>query len=417
MFGWYLLVRPSETKSASKVLKGDYRMETTVNNDAPVDPVAAKLKSLGLDDIVITKVKDELGAETETDLARLTEADLVGVGVKKLKARQVIASLTPVPVAPEPTATAPNPVAVSFDSVLPSVPTDASWLEALRTGGILKVDQSTVIAAIRAALAHRAGLFGITDSLVRLMEQFADENDEQVDAEFFKLHKQMTRRNYSEIFDAIDGLSGNYVTDTRKKRLFLRIDQHLWPAIISFYDQLRSWQEAWLQGAANPALMMNAVLGAVGGGMAMPPGMMQPPDTGVLRDHADAVADAVNKAFAGTGVQIAAALAYDASKIKESLENPRLPALTGCANRDQMLKKLDVAVSATYPRLETNLTRFVLAVMRVKDQAAGNEELQYFGALFMLGSQIPWDQLGGTSGNPKRSASITGIGGNRRNDL
>ena len=149
-----------------------------------------------------------------------------------------------------------------------------------------------------------------------------------------------------------------------------------------------------MQGAGNPALMMSALMAASGGGgMALPPGMMQPPDTGILRDNADAVADAVNRVFAGTGVQIAAALAYDASKIKGTLENLRLPALTGAANRDQMLKQLGVAVSATYPRLETNLTRFVLAVMRAKDQPSGNEELQYFGALFMLGSQIPGTSL------------------------
>ena len=106
--------------------------------------------------------------------------------------------------------------AVSFDEVLPAVPTDASWLEALRTGGVLKVDQSTVISVIRAALAHRAGLFEIPDSLVRLMEKFADENDDQVDPEFFKLRKQMTRRSYAEIFEAIDGLDGSYVTEDAK---------------------------------------------------------------------------------------------------------------------------------------------------------------------------------------------------------
>lgn len=358
------------------------------------DAVADKLKSLGLEEAAIQKIKADLGAETEADLTGLTEEDLVGVGVKKLQARKVVAALKPAPAVTEPVA-AGAVAAVSFDSVLPAVPTDASWLEALRTGGVLKVDQSSVISAIRAALAYKAGLFEIPDGLVRLMENFADSNDEQVDPVFFKLRKQITRRSYGEIFEAIDGLDGNYVTDARKKQLFARVDQYLWPSIMQFYEQLRSWQEAWMQGAANPAMMMNAILAASGGGMAMPPGMMQPPDTGVLRDHADAVNDALNRVFAGTGVQIAAALAYEASRIKEALEDPRLPALTGAANRDQMLKMLKVAVSATYPRLETNLTRFVLAVMRAKDQAAGNEEIQYFGALFMLGSQIPWSQMGG----------------------
>ena len=121
---------------------------------------------------------------------------------------------------------------------------------------------------------------------------------------------------------------------------------------------------------------------------------MQPPDTGGLRDNAAAVADAVNRVFAGTGVQIAAALAYEANRIKDTLSNPRLPAMIGAANRETMLRQLGVAVSATYPRLETNLTKFVLAVMQAQEQPAGTEELQYFAAMFMLGSQIPWDQLG-----------------------
>jgi len=364
--------------------------------------VESRLKELGVPDDVIEKIKTDLGATTAEDLSGLTEQDLVSVGMKKLPARKLLEKLTPVAPA-SPTAMS----AVSFNAVLPSVPSDTSWLEALRTGGVLKVEQSTVISAIRAALAYRVGLYTIPDILVVQMEKFADANEEQVGPEFFKIRKQMTRRSYADIFAAIDGLDGAYVTEGRKKQLFQRIDDHLWPAIITFNGQLKSWQEAW-QGSANPAAMMNAfMMIASGGPKVMPPGMMQPPDTGVLRDTADAVANAVNKVFAGTGVLIATALAYDASKIKESLENSRLPALIGANNRDQMLRQLGVAVSATYPRLEQNLTQFVLAIMQVKDQPAGNEELQYFGALFMLGSQIPWDQLGGDRSASRRP---TGIG-------
>lgn len=370
--------------------------------DVKVISVEDRLKELDVPDDIAGKIKTELGAKTVDDLSGLTEQDLVGVGMKKLPARKLLEKLAPVAPA-SPAAMS----AVSFSAVLPSVPSDTSWLEALRTGGVLKVEQSTVISAIRAALAYRVGLYTIPDILVVQMEKFADANEEQVDPEFFKLRKQMTRRSYAEIFAAIDGLEGSYVTEGRKKQLFQRIDDYLWPAIITFNSQLKSWQEAW-QGSANPAAMMNAfIMMSSGGPKVMPPGMMQPPDTGVLRDTADAVADAVNKVFAGTGVLIAAALAYDASKIKESLENSRLPALIGANNRDQMLRQLGVAVSATYPRLEQNLTQFVLAIMQVKDQPAGNEELQYFGALFMLGSQIPWDQLGGDRSAGRRP---TGIG-------
>jgi hypothetical protein len=369
----------------------------------PVDPVAAKLKALGVDDAVVARVKEDLGAETESDLAGLTETDLVGAGMKKLQARKVVASLKP---APADTVASAAAVGMSFDAVLPAVPDDGAWLMALRTGGVLKVEPSTVIAAVRSALAHRAGLYRVPDALVGLMEKFADTNEEQVPPEFYKLRKEMTRRSYAEIFEAIPGLDGNFVTEGRKKQLFQRIDEKLWPSIVGFNEQLKSWQTAWMQGAANPMMMMTAIVAASGGGVAMPPGMMQPPDTGAVRDSADAVADAVNRVFAGTGVQIASALAYDAKQIREALDNSRLPAMVGAANRDQMLRQLGVGVSATYTRLEVNLTRYVLAILQIKDLPGGNEELQYFGTLYMLGSQIPWDQLEGG-----RSGRLTGIGG------
>jgi hypothetical protein len=365
----------------------------------PVNDVTAKLKSLGIDDTIAAKIFD-LGVETLDDLSSLTENDLVSAGMKPIPARKAVSALKPR--TPEPAAVS----AVSFDDVLPAVPNDDSWLEALRTGGVLKVEQSSVISAIKAALAHKAGLYGLPKKLVDKMEEFADTNEEQVDPEYFKIRNQLTRRSYAEIFAAIEGLDGSYVTDARKKQLFQRIDSYLWPSIIEFNGQLGSWQQAWMQGAANPMLLMSAFVASSGGIGAMPPGMMQPPDTGVLRDHADAVADAVNKVFAGMGVVISSALAYEASKIKETLSNPRLPAMIGAANREQMLKQLGAGVSATYPRLELNLTRFVLAIMQVKDQPDGDEGLRYFGTLFMLGSQIPWDQLGGS---PNRKLSGIGV--------
>lgn len=370
------------------------------------DEVTAKLTELGVDDPTVVDNIKRLGVSTVDDLALLKETDLTNAGVSVIQARKLVAAFIPVPVAADPTALN----SAAFDSILPSVPSDESWLEALKTGGVLKVDQSTVIAAIRAALADRVGLFDLPSKLVAAMEAFADENDEQVDNSFFALRKQITQRSYADVFAAIDGLDGKFVTDGRKRQLFERVNTHLWPSIIGFYNQLQSWQEAWMQGVSNPALMMAAMMGT-GTGMGMPPGMLAPPETGGLRDYADAVADAVNRVFAGTGRHVASALAYDASQVKKSMEDPRLPSLIGAANRDQMLKKLGVSVNATYPRLETNLTRFVLSTLQAKDVPAGNEEYQYFGTLYMLGSQIPWDQLGGGLGSGLGSGLKTVTGG------
>lgn len=353
------------------------------------DEVTTKLSELGVTDAdVVQKIKD-LGVTGVEDLSVLTEQDFVAAGVKVVQARKLAGAVKPAPVAAETTI-----VSTASLEVLPSVPDEGAWLTALKTGGVLKVDTSTAISAIRAALAYRVGLYDIPGKLVVAMEKFADGNDEPVDPTvFFPLRKQLTRKSYADVFEAIDGLDGNYVTDSRKKDLLLRVDEYLWPAVSSFNSQLKAWQEACVQIVGNPAMLM-ATFAAGSGGMGLPPGMMSPPDTGALRDHADAVKDAINKVFAGSGAQIAAALAYEASQIKVTLENPRLPAMIGAANRDQMLKQLHVGVNATYPRLEVNLTRFVLATMQASDQPAGNEELQYFGAMFALGNQIPWDQLG-----------------------
>lgn len=365
------------------------------------DAVTTNLKELGVGDEAIGRIK-VLGVNEVSDLRYLKEETLISAGLNVVQAAKLVEALVP----PAPVAEATALGAATFDAVLPTVASDASWLEALKTGGVLKVDQSTVTAAVRAALAKKVGLFDIPIKLADAIERFADSNEEQVDASFYALRKQITRRNYAEVFAAIDGLDGSFVTDKRKQQLLERVDKHLWPAIYDFHGQLQNWQEAWMQGAANPAMFMAALMpGSVG----MPPGMMAPPETAVLRDSADAVADAINRVFAGTGVQIAAALAYDAAQIKKTMEDPRLPSMIGAANRDQMLKQLGVAVSATYPRLETNLTRFVLATLQAKDQPAGNEEYQYFGSLYMLGQQIPWDQLGGRSKH-----TLSGVAGPTR---
>lgn len=362
-------------------------------------PVAARLTELGVTPDIVTKIETELGAASVEDLSSLTEGDLTGIGMKVLTARALIGKLKPAaaPV-PAPEATA----VVNLDSVLPVPPSDESWLKSLRAGGVLKVDESTVIGTIRAALAHRAGLYKVPEKLVILMERYADEAEEQVDPNnFFRIRELVSRRSYADLFEGIPGLNGSFVTEARKRKLLDRLDISVWPALEVMDSALEGWQQAWLQGGANPMIMMSMM--AMGGARGvMPPGMMTPPDTGVLRDAAEAVNDGCNQAFKGVGVQIAAALAYEAQRIVEVLNTPNLHAMTGAVNRDQFLKQLEVAVPATYPRLETNVIRFALATMKVKDVAGGDEELRYFSSLYTLGKQIPWGQLAG----PNRGLGI-----------
>lgn len=377
---------------------------TTITNEE----IAAKLREFGATEEVIERVKLELGVENIDDLIILTESDLLSAGFKTVQARKFLASLkAPEPVANE--AVNPNSFGpasfTNYEGILPMVPDDESWLKSLKAGGVLKVDQSSIIAAMRAALAFRVGLFDIPGKLVVAMEKFADDNENPVEESYFAISKQITRHSYAEVFSAIDGLNGEFVTERRKKQLFDRMNQYLFPAISDFYVALKNWQENWLQGASNPAFMMYTLMNR---GSSLLSGMVQsPPDTGVLKDSADAVNNAINKTFSGMGMVISTALAYDATQIRDTLQNPKLPALIGAANRDQMLKMIGANINPTYPRLETNLIRFILGVLQVSDQTAGEEEVQYFSALAMLGSQIQFEQLG------IESKGITGINGNK----
>jgi len=131
-------------------------------------------------------------------------------------------------------------------------------------------------------------------------------------------------------------------------------------------------------------------------GAMMPPGMMAPPETAGLHDEAEAVINSINKVFGGFGIPVAKALAYDATRIKNVLENPGLPAAIGVTTREQMLKTLGLSVGADYVRLERNITRFTLAIMEFPKITVPNEEYAYLGAMIQLGATIPWDKLEGS---------------------
>ena len=199
------------------------------------------------------------------------------------------------------------------------------------------------------------------------------------------------------------------MSDKRKRETLSRLNTMLWPALRGFDNQLMSWMNTWNQGAANPGLLAMAMLHNSGAHGVLPPGMLQPPDTAVLRDEADAVVNQINKVFAGTGIPVARALAYDAMRIREVLEDPNLPSTVGAATRDQMLKMLGIDVGSDYVRLERNVTQFALAIMELPKVASGDDELTYFSAMWQLGSQIPWDKLGTSnisSSRPKRDPAF-----------
>ena len=383
---------------------------TTDETISAIDEVRAKLLGYGVDEGVITKIIDDLGVESIDDLTSLEVTDLTGAGVKLAKARKLVADLkeSSKPAATPNVMTAENRVIQSqFEALLPTVPSDESWLSSLKTGGVLKVDESSYIAAIRAALADRAGLYEVPARLTATMEKYADETDEQVDPIFYALRRSLTRRAYGDIFSAIDGLDGTFITEGRRKEFLKRIREILWPAIVDSYRSLDAWYQAWRASFSDPSMLLAAISGISGGAATGGMSMITPPDTAPLHDAGDSLVDSINRVFRGTGIQVAAAMAYDANTIRHTMEDPRLPALIGVKNRELMLKKIEANVSSNYVRLEQNLVKYVLGFAK-HDAVTSDVEVNYFVALWQLGAQINWAELGGSTHG---TGGITGLTG------
>lgn len=367
-----------ETIKTAEATVEEAAVATKVDNE-----VSSILTKYGATDEIVQTVVTDLGVESVEELASLTESDLIGAGMKLAKARKLVAELKTT-AAPAPAVTAPveaRAIQNNFDALLPAIPTDDSWLNALKTGGILKVDESSYIAAIRAALADRAGLYNVPEALAKAMERFADETEEQVDPIFYSLRKSLTRKTYGDIFAAIDGLDGAFITEGRRKDFLNRIRTNLWPAIAESYHTLDAWYQTYKASFADPSMLVAMFSGA------SPVGMNAAPDTSAIHDAGDTLVNAINRVFRGTGVQVAAALAYDANTIRKTMEDPRLPAMIGAKNREMMLKKIGTNVSSNYIRLEQNLVKYVLAFVK-HDTVTSDVEINYFIAMWQLGAQI-----------------------------
>jgi hypothetical protein len=293
------------------------------------------------------------------------------------------------PAAPAPAAGA-APAALNF-SILPPVPDEPSFIAALKIGGVLKVGPTDVISAVKAAHALQVGLFGLPTTLMRKMEDFALKQEEPCGPDFYELQKLLTQKRYGEILSAL-GVPGSFVSAGKKTEFFTRLHLKLWPALKSFNAQLTAWQQAWMSGMSNPGMMVMAMAAGTSGGI-MPPGMMAPPDTSNLRASAEEVINEINRVFAGPGIPVARALAFDATRIMTILNKPTLPTQVGAASKDQMLKELGITVGADVVRMEQSITRYALAIMSLAEVPA-DAEVNYLGAMLQLGLTIPWDKLG-----------------------
>lgn len=376
---------PEPTKSAWETRVGVFA--EAVSKD--LDNVTSLLKPLvGEPSEAALAVLDNTEAVTDDDLIAALSNLKIPKGVLKMHLKK----LRGLPVVSEDvvtTASAGAPVL----SYLPQVPDADKFLEKLKTDGILKVNDTDVLAAMKAALADRIGLFEIPSILLKKMEAFAEGQEEPVGKDFWRVQKLLTQKKYGEILSALD-VPGNFMTEGRKDDLLRKLGGKLWPALTTFQDQLNGWYDAWLKGM-NPAAAMMAIA-AQGTGATMPPTLMNPPDTSPLRDAGEEVINEINRVFSGTGIPAARAIAHDATRIMNVLNEPALPAQVGATSKEQMLKDLRINVGADLIRTEKSATQYALAIMYLPQVPMDKKtELGYFSELFQLGAMIPWEKLAG----------------------
>ncbi len=382
-----------------------------------------RLMDLGLSEEQITKLAGE-GVATESDVTLLTASEVrEATGCGLVTAKKVQAAFTPVVETPAGLLTAGSAgeagsagstSSAQMFNLLPPLPDDVSFIESLKTGGVLKVGTVEVVSAVKAAFARRAGLFELPAKILAKMEAFAEAQEEPCGEQFYAMQRLLTERRYGEVLSVI-GVTGSYISESRKYTFFERLEQRLWPAINGFQQQLVAWQQAWMQGAANPGALMLAMTASHAGGM-LPPGMLQPPDTTPLRASAEEVVNEVNRIFSGPGIPVSRALAWDATRIMGILNEPTLPSQVGAGTREQMLKDLGITVGADLVRMEQGASRYTLAIMSLPSVPA-DTEYAYLGALINLGASIPWDKLASVPVEPPRrrrtGSNGTGLAGYR----
>ncbi|MFA6429808.1 MAG: hypothetical protein WCV84_04915 [Patescibacteria group bacterium] len=367
-----------------------------------MEPASVTEKLLGAK---IVKAPNDIGAATLCDEEAVPNDDLfaafsdVPKPVVRKAAKEMRKAAKPVVEVPATPAVPMLPTApvMTFGAtyIIPDVPAGSNFLAALSASKTLTVDDVTIRAALEALYADNLGLSDIPERLAEQMEAFADTIEEPVGDQFMEVLKFVRERRYAEI-----NVDSRLVTKARKAEVLKRL-RLLPKAVAQFHSALSAWNEQYeSERRSNP-------LGVLGGRV------IYPPADDVIA-AAEIVVDCLKKAFSGLGVQVAKAMAYEGLKIRETLERPELPALTGSPNRELMLKKLNCSLRNADERTEHSIAKYVIFVATtVYRNMPSGQEGPILEALYRVGQTIlPW-MRGDSTSTDRSPVDPTPIGGKR----
>lgn len=377
-------------------------MNEEKNLTPEMEAVYELLKKYGFDAAADCPVDclSDLGVDSIEDLAVVTVDELVELGLKKAKARRLIEEAkkfaeagngegTLAPMGADTgmaTVTAGTPVPSGV--VLPEVPDNETWMRGFKVAGKLLVNDSVCIALVRAGLAEPVGISKIPEALLVKLELEADKRQEPAGPSYWRIVNAINQRKYADVLSALTGGTTPSITVAQRKKLMARMSEIMLPALERSIDGACDFLSRLVQ-------LSGVAMGAnLAGGVqydarvqAMLQALTQVPDTGEIHELADDLRDAFNKTCSGTGMVTATKIAMEYAKVKEILDDPELYALCNVANRDQLVREMNLQVSGALVRTEESLVQFVYAMIRL-DQVPPEIEPVYVVQMCNLAARI-----------------------------
>ena len=319
-----------------------------------------------------------------------------GPGVKMPKFRHNLHVLRGIDKATPATSETANGASMGMfvgEDPLPKFEEGDALLDALKVGGRLKHNASTVAGLVRVSVAENFGLLDLDKKIAAAMEEYADQMVESVPDVYWEVDEILQKSAWSDLLRAMK-VRASFVSPKRQNELMRRVNQVLWPSLNDFQTALSAWREEWRGSREEMLFAAVAQNNPMFGGMPD----FTPPDPMMVRSALEGLNEKVNRVLSGVMVPVAKGMTAKANRMLEILHTDNLHLAMGAPNQEEMFRRLSVGVSIREIEMEKIMARFVLAALELKKvPSGGQEEIRYMWRLHDLGRRIDWNVLSGKS--------------------
>lgn len=328
-------------------------------------------------------VKDE-------DLTQICTALSVPLAI----ARNAIANLRGVATKPQAHNNAPNAqvqnlasAQSNYLSLIADIPMGDSFIKAMSMTTRLKVDELSIIALTKAYVANIHGIFDVMKKIHEKGEANLRRLRTPAPASLIKLMQALTKKQYSAIFSALDvDVTASMINEENRLMLLKGFQDTTLPFVQKFVNtSMKAWVEDYNQNSLNLGNLVKAISG---GGL-----VDQTTETDSLRMEASAINDILNSNFAVYGLYCAGALAYEAHKVKELLQDPQYMTLLGAQSQEDMLSMIGSNVSDGDVMLETRLCQLLIGLKRLADPSFADVTPESIVTLYRNSMKIDFNHL------------------------